>query len=396
LPASSPAYALPLPPGQRDTALDKLRGVAVLGILPINMQLFAMPYAALGNPLVWGSGAGLNGLAWWVFHLFFELKFLTLFALLFGAGLQMVRERLGQAALQVHRRRMAALMVIGLLHAYAVWYGDILFYYACCGWLLWPVTGLGARALALLGVVLLCIPPLSAVVYWWLLPWLDGSYQQQLQQHWQPGLASLLAEIAAYRGDWLAQLPERAHRALTLQAVVFPLQSGWRIAGSMCLGMALYRAGWLQAARWRAHRGAAWLMLAAGVGLTAWGAQANWQDQWAAPRAPLLGTLPLYWGSLLVAGGYLGLVLPSGGGWLSRGLEALGRTALSNYLLQSLVCYLLFHGSGLGLMGRLDRAALAGLVPAIWALQLTLTALWLRYCRRGPVEAVLRRVAYRS
>lgn len=383
-------------PGQRDAALDRLRGLAVLGILPINVQLFAMPYAALGNPLVWGAGSGLNGLAWWVFHLFFELKFLTLFALLFGAGLAITRERLGRAAGPVHGRRMAALMVVGLLHAYAIWYGDILFYYACCGWLLWPLAGLGARPVFLLGAGLLCIPPLSVLAYWWLLPWLGDSHLQALQEQWRPGLASLLGEIAAYRGDWLTQLPERARRALTLQGVVFPLQSGWRIAGSMCLGMALYRAGWLRPARWRTRRLAAWLMLGAGVGLTAWGAEVNWSGGWAAPRAPLLGSLPLYWGSLLVAGGYLGLALAGRGGRLARRLEALGRSSLSNYLLQSLVCFVLFHGSGLGLIGRVDRAALACLVPAIWALQLALTDLWLRHHDRGPMEALLRRVAYRS
>jgi len=399
LPKADPGASRPLPVAARDGGLDQLRGLAVLGILPVNLQLFAMPYAALANPKVWGASTGIDRMAWWAVHLVFELKFLTLFALLFGVGIMLQRDRLLPAggAWTAHRRRMTSLLVIGMLHAYCIWYGDILVPYAICGLLLWSVAGWSPRQQSFTALALLCVPSVSAMIYWCLIPLLPESSLASLTRSWQPPLGSLLQEAAAYRGNWWIQLPQRARQALELQTLNFGLSSGWRIAGTMCLGMVLWRTGCLQRGAWHTRRPLAMLLIAAGTVLTAAGAAANIAAGWSAPYAPLPGSLPLYWGSLLVALGYIGVVLGSDGrGRIARCLQGLGRTALSNYLLQSVACFVLFHGSGLGWFGRVERGQLLLLAVAIWAAQAALTMIWLARYQRGPMEALLRLLVYRD
>ena len=121
---------------QRIGALHVLRGVGVLGILLLNIQSFAMPSAAYLNPSVYGDRTGANGVVWHATHLFGDQKFMAIFALLFGAGIVLMTSRAeartGRSA-ALHYRRMGWLIVFGLLHAYLLWYGDILYTYGVCG-----------------------------------------------------------------------------------------------------------------------------------------------------------------------------------------------------------------------------------------------------------------------
>ena len=121
---------------ERILPLDVLRGFAVLGILIMNVQALSMPYSAYGNPASYGDFSGINRLVWLFGRLFADQKFMTLFSLLFGAGIYLVTSRIasrGQSPAGPHYRRMAALLVAGLIHAYLIWYGDILVTYALCG-----------------------------------------------------------------------------------------------------------------------------------------------------------------------------------------------------------------------------------------------------------------------
>ena len=120
-------------------SLDALRGVAVLGILVINVRVFSMPELTLLNPTVYGDFTGANYWAWLVGHVFAELKFITVFSALFGAGIVLFIESKqckGHSAMRLHYRRIGWLIGIGLAHAYLLWYGDILFSYGICGLLL--------------------------------------------------------------------------------------------------------------------------------------------------------------------------------------------------------------------------------------------------------------------
>src|SRR5688572_18021216 len=132
-------------PPARIASLDALRGLAILGILAVNVQSFAMPSAARLNPAVQGD---LDPASWWVWLATYVLadgKFIAVFAMLFGAGIVLQARRAedrGRAPGPLHYRRMAVLLVLGLLHAYLVWYGDWLVPLAVCGAVAFPYRAL--------------------------------------------------------------------------------------------------------------------------------------------------------------------------------------------------------------------------------------------------------------
>ena len=141
--SSEPAQPVtaPVRPAERIVAIDILRGFALLGILIMNIQGFAMPVAAYSNPTAYGDLTGANRWVWTLSHIFADQKFMTIFSLLFGAGIVLMSEKLdarGQRAWGLHYRRTFWLLLIGLAHAYLLWSGDILVAYALCGfWVYW-------------------------------------------------------------------------------------------------------------------------------------------------------------------------------------------------------------------------------------------------------------------
>ena len=142
----------------RITALDALRGVGVLGILPVHMQSFAMVVAARVNPTVAGDLQGPNGWIWLATAVLADGKFISIFAMLFGAGLLLLSGRGGDGLFPVerlHRRRMALLLVVGLLHAYLLWYGDMLVTFALCGAVVFGLRALPPRGLLTRGALAL-------------------------------------------------------------------------------------------------------------------------------------------------------------------------------------------------------------------------------------------------
>lgn len=123
----------PVAPSERIVSLDVLRGFAVLGILIMNIQSYAMPGAAYFNPMAYGDLTGLNKWVWILSHIFADQKFMTLFSILFGAGIVLMTgkvEARGQRSAGLHYRRTFWLFIIGMMHAYLLWHGDILVTYA--------------------------------------------------------------------------------------------------------------------------------------------------------------------------------------------------------------------------------------------------------------------------
>ena len=129
-----------------------------------------------------------------------------------------------------------------------------------------------------------------------------------------------------------------------------------------------------------------------------WGVRRNIAAEWDVTYSFFLGSQFNYWGSVLVALGWVGLLglicrSPQSAGW-TRPLAAMGQTALSNYLLQTVLCTTLFYGHGFGLFGRVERTTQIGIVVAIWILQLAISPIWLRRFRFGPAEWVWRTLTY--
>ena len=400
---SSVAHPHAAPPAGagRIDAIDILRGVAVLGILVMNIQSFAMPGAAYFNPTAYGDLEGANLCVWVAGRMLADQKFMTIFSMLFGASIVLMAERAEARgdAHRVHYRRMGWLLVIGLLHAHLLWSGDILFLYAVCGMLVYPLRRQPPGRLIALGVAMLAIASAYSVWMGLTLPyWPEEARSSLIREVWQPAPEVIAGELAAYRGAWLDQQPVRSASALELETHVLITWGLWRAGGLMLIGMALFRSGVFGAERsTRFHAALIGVALAIGLPLVAWGIAIDSARGWPL-RSFFLGAQLNYWPSIAVGLGYVGVVMlacrTAALRVLTRPFAAVGRTALTNYLLQTILCTTLFYGHGLGWFGSVDRAGQVGVMAAVWAIQLVASPLWLRWFRLGPAEWAWRSLTY--
>ena len=389
----------------RIDSLDYLRGIAVMGILVANLPSFALPEAAYFSPAAWGGTRVADVAAWFATHVLIEGKMRWLFSLLFGASMLLVVERAqaaGASGASVHFRRMAWLFVIGCLHLYGLWWGDILAHYALCGSIAFLFVRLRVRAL--LAVAL-------ALIVWEVVQW-GGLYLAILDAQANPDAnaralladlaagfgvppaADLAAEIAAYRGGYPQILSWRWAHATSPFA--FLLVLGPETLATMLLGMAGLKSGFLTGA-WSRPRYVRWAAAALGVALPAYVATGvNTIAGGFAIDDVVLGamTLPALFRTPAIIGyAALGILLLRPGGRLSGRIAAAGRAAFTNYLGTSLLMTTIFYGYGLGLFGRLSRADLYWLVPLAWAAMLVWSQPWLARHRHGPLEWAWRSLA---
>ena len=392
----------PVAEAERHEAVDLLRGVAVLGILLVNMQLFAMPEAANVNPYALGQPSAIDLRIWSAIQVFAESKFMSIFSMLFGAGIVLMTGRLEHRGIspgRLHYRRMFWLLVFGLVHAYLLWHGDILFFYAICGMIVYPARRLRPRTLVTIGLFMLLVGTSISLISG--LAWSSWPEEAKAdwQSYWQPTVSDLQAETAAYRGAWLDQERQRAATSFDSHLGDTLSWGIWRAGGLMLLGMALLKAKVVTGGRTRRYYAAlATIGLAVGLALAAWGLR-----EFFARRASLQDSLffvPLwnYWGSILVALGYIGVVLTLWKANVMRGLvrrlTSVGRTAFSCYILETLICTTVFYGHGLGLFGTFDRLQQLMLTVVIWIALLLVAPVWLRRFRYGPLEWVWRTLTY--
>ena len=167
----------------------------------------------------------------------------------------------------------------------------------------------------------------------------------------------------------------------------------------MLLGMALLRSGVLTGRRTRRQYALqAAIGLACGLPLVAWGLYQFQAVNWRLPDSLFIIPLWNYWGSILVALGYIGLLLTMWKAGVMRGIvsrfSAVGRTAFSGYILETLICTTIFYGHGLGLFGAVDRLQQLILTVAVWIVLLVLAPMWLHRFRYGPLEWLWRTLTY--
>jgi uncharacterized protein len=378
-------------PASRIIALDALRGAGILGILAVHVQLFAMPLATRSNPTVYGDLGGVGGAVWLATYVLADGKFIAIFAMLFGAGIAMLaarRKAAGLPAAPQHYRRMAALLLIGVLHAYLLWYGDMLVTFALCGALVFLHRELSPTRLIVAGIVFLGVAPLLSSALAWAAP--DVVAQAKALSGSSPD--AVAREMAAYRGGWLLQQTHRVPTAWEFQTSYLALRGVWQTSGLMLLGMGLFRVGVLtgeRPARWYAALAAGGF--GAGVSLMLWGARRGFAHAWDLRDHMLVGIHLDYWGDLLVGLGWVGAILVLlRRGVVPHAVVAVGRTALSNYLLETLLCTTVFYGHGLGLFGSVDRVGQLAFVALVWAIQLIVSSWWLGRFAMGPLEWMLR------
>ncbi len=386
------SYDGPVIQTDRIIPIDVLRGFAVLGILIMNIQAFSMIGAVYLNPTASGDLHGLNYVVWLISHLFADSKFMTIFSLLFGAGIVLMSDRMestGRKPAPIHYRRMVILLIFGLAHAYLLWDGDILFAYAMCGFLVFLFRLLKPKTLIIFGLAVVAFGSLLALFFQWSMQFWPPEQIESMIPWWSPLPADITAELEAYRGGWASQNAHRIPTTMMMQTMAFLTATSWRAGGLMLAGMGLFKLGVFSAILpAKAYRTMIVLALVVGLPIILWGVNYSHATNWTFETGFFGGKQFNYWGSLFVSFGWIGLVMlrcqRSSGGWLYRSLAATGQMALTNYLMQTIICTSIFYGHGLGMFGRIERAGQIAIVFAVWAFQLTISPWWLKRFRSGP------------
>ncbi|HBQ8567536.1 TPA: DUF418 family protein [Klebsiella pneumoniae] len=374
---------------ERNVTLDFVRGVAILGILLLNISAFGLPKAAYLNPAWSGSASLSDAWTWALLDLLAQVKFLTLFALLFGAGLQLLLPR-GKRWIQ---SRLTLLALLGFIHGLFYWDGDILLAYALVGLVSWRMVREAHHVKSLFntGVVLY----LTGIAVLVLLGLISGT---AANRSWAPDAANLQYEQYWKLHGGMEAVSNRADM-LSDNLLALGAQYGWQLAGMMLMGAALMRSGWLKGQfSLRHYRRTGALLVAAGMAVNLPAIFAQWYLAWDYRWCAFLLQAPRELSAPLQAIGYAALAW---GYWpqlcrfrLVGAIACVGRMALTNYLLQTLICTTLFYH--LGLFMRFDRLQLLAFVPPIWAVNLLVSSLWLRRFRQGPVEWLWRQLTLRA
>lgn len=393
--------------GDRHLTLDTVRGVAVLGILLLNIIAFSMPAPAYFNPAAYGGSEGIDLAAWFGNFVLFDGKMRGLFSFLFGASTLLVIERAtakGENAAKVHYARMIWLLVFGLIHLWAIWWGDILNHYALIGMIAFFFRNARVKTLLIVGCILLVIqfiisafiPMVAAMAQ--LAPGKPGMGEalEGLKQGFgQPSDAWLTEDVALHRGSWWSIAVDRFSEAKWIPLVGL-IQYGWETLAYMLFGMAAYRNGMLTG-QWERRRYIRWVAIGFGIGIPAYVALALWMMRSEfglveVTSATMVLTTPI---RPLVIMGWAALIvlLMRPGGFLTNRLAAAGRMAFTNYLGTSLICTTIFYGYGLGWYGELSRAEVYLVVLGVWALILLWSKPWLERFAYGPLEWVWRSLA---
>jgi uncharacterized protein len=395
--------AQPVSDRERIVSIDVLRGFALLGILVMNIQAFSMVTAAYSNPTVSGDLHGLNFAVWLACYLFADLKFMSIFSMLFGAGIYLMTshvEASGRSSAALHYRRMGWLILFGLLHGFLLWYGDILYDYGMCGLLIYLFRKRQPRTLLILGCLTLTIAPLLMAGYGAQLKQMPpDQLQAEREQMWQPSPAQIAEENAAYREGWLTQMKFRAPETARMKTLYFVAYSFWREAGLMLIGIALLKLGFFSAKK------PSWMYAAMvvcgmliGLPIIYYGFLHEAAVNWTFPSAFIADQQYNYFGSLYVALAWVGVIMLACKSLLLRPansrLAAVGRMAFSNYIFHTLVCTTLFYGHGFGLFGKVERWQQFAIALLIWAFQLTVSPIWLRHFYFGPLEWLWRSLTY--
>lgn len=394
------------PAAERFVTLDLIRGFAVMGILLMNIVSMGMPGYAYVDPSYYGGASGADLAAWCLAYAFADGKMRMLFTMLFGASLAITTDRTEHPT-RVHYARMVTLLGFGMIHAWLIWYGDILVEYALAGMVLfwarkWPPAALltlaGTLVLLKTGASLAALHADLSLRAAAALP--DAS--EAVRASWQarahaltPHYEDIRTELAGFRGGLAEAFAARAPLTTLFQTAFIP-GAVPETVGIAAFGLALYRLGFLTG-QWQA-RSYRWLILAGAAALLLYGplirilVAARWSsltitatDQASLVLRPFVA---LAYASALILWARAGA-----GRWLLDRVAAAGRMAFSNYLGTSLVATTIFYGYGLGWFGHLHRAQLYWVVLLIWLLILGWSQPWLTRFRYGPFEWLWRSLA---
>ncbi|PYK30001.1 MAG: hypothetical protein DME57_08290 [Verrucomicrobia bacterium] len=375
---------MPAPGAERLEHIEVLRGFALAAVLLVHLQDLSL-YTFLSH-----DAQSLLPTAHWdnliapAFIALFRWKAITIFTLLFGVSFALQLERIDSAPRfsGFFIRRLFMLLVIGIAHS-IFYYGDILRYYAVMGVFLLPANRLRTRTLVLIGIVIALFP--------WTLFDSFNSFVIRDDASWQQLVTSTRAAFAG--PNILEMVRANIHYDWSIFASdwSFPLT----LLGRLFIGAAIGRSAALARPRENA-RSWLWLLIVTmpiGIGLTAF---VSVMDDRKVPQmlqSSIRGATSLSLGLAYIAMFVLLFQLPASRRLLSP-LIAVGRMALTNYLLQTLVAIILFYGVGFGIGPRFGLIGTLPFFAAIFSLQIIFSQWWLRRFHFGPVEWVWRRLSY--
>jgi len=387
---------------ERIGSLDLIRGVAILGILVINIAGFAGPTGATLSPHIPTRGSFADAAVYAGAMVLFEGKMRTLLTILFGASLLLFIERAEAAGRDgdvLQLRRLAFLMLFGWLHYLLFWWGDILFLFAAAGIIALFMRELQVRTLVMAAMLTYAGWHLAGTA----LTFHDVQAEEQVhlghgtpaQQQAEARFRQVVAanarrEMSEYRSGWVQQVSGKVE-----ERPFWLLEMAWPSLGEtlplMLIGMALYRGGFFTGG-WPRERLKRMALIATGSGLAITLEIAAWM--WARDFPPqAMSAALLYWLALphlLMGLGYAALLVLAtprlAANGIGKRISAAGRMAFSNYIGTTVVMTALFYGWGLNLMGKVDRVEQLGVVLLGWLLMLGWSKPWLARYRQGPLE----------
>lgn len=411
-------------PNIRIIQLDILRGYALLGIFWINVIVFGLPVGIYSVPGIIGTHPELN-IAFWAFsELMVEGTMRGLFSILFGASALLFLDEVrlanqGLAIVDRFYRRNILLILFGLLHAYfLLWPYDVLYAYGLIGMFLFPLRKIKAKTLFIIGVIVLLIGEydIRDVVQ---------NFQQQEnisisnEYNSQPAASSEIIinhtgidsdmrhsilltmneDIEDHMLGYFDLLLDNIDAVMLEETVKMYTTYIFDIGGMMLIGMALFKLGILSGAGSR--RFYLLLMISGyGVGLffrslsVIADIKAGFNPELAMQHASINYTI----GRLPITLGHIGLIallcrirLFDG---INQAIAKVGRMALTNYIMQSVISIFLFYGFGLALYGTLEHYELIYVCLAVWIFQIGFSVIWFRYFKQGPLEWVWRSLIY--
>lgn len=407
--------------------IDVVRGIAVLGILTINIVDMGYPADLALAFHVTDPERGWNFWTGFGVEALFAGKMRGLFTLLFGVSSILIVEKLsrrydGLTVADIYFRRLLWLLLFGLLNAYVfLWWGDVLFKYALLGMLLFAFRQASFRVLTI--AMLTCLAVLTAQ------PFTDYREMLVLQQDyievreqrgpderltpddeeiiadWEEALDDIRPdddriedEIEIKAGRYIEIFDYNAESVVEEHTTVFYEEDLWDMMLYMLLGIMLVRMGFFdERVKQGVHITIALFGIGIGLATHAWINLGLQQD-------PLDPVLSLYYqiffdlGRLPFVFGYLSLIIvvfrTEIFGWIGVGMSATGRMALSNYLIQSILAAFLFYGFGLAQFNQLSRLDVVMIVVAVWIFQVAFSVYWMRRFYYGPFEWLWRSLTF--
>lgn len=423
----------PVEPCERISSVDLLRGFSLMGILIMNITDFGLGFSnyaiplSTAKPVFNGPHWKANTTLWFLRWIFAEGKMRAMFSMLFGAGVILLTSRAaergaGIRAADIYTRRNMWLVLFGMVHCYAIWNGDILYFYGVSALMfLFPFRNLKPRKLFWTAAIVLLLNTLvvqvgqtfaakqamrnaakanAALAQHHTLT--DGQIAalkswKNIQDRWRPGTKKLYEDIAAHQHGWLSQGADAADAFQSETLGAYAGFGDW--LGLMLLGMALYRIGFFSLRlSTRAYALTAVIGLGISWPLTFWGCWHAWRggfDMFQTAHALMFPyDLTRVSGALGNAAALLLLMRAGFFKWLFARIAAVGQMALSNYILTSLCMRTLFVWGPWHWYGYVEYYKLYYAVAAMWIVNLIFSTVWLRYFRFGPIEWCWRSLTY--